>query len=329
MVDGPERDSVAALIRTAGRRAAPPRDDYERVLAVSREAWQRAVRQRVRRRWTYAIAAGLALVALGAGALRQLDGGGATAVAGTLTTANGAVFAGSMAGDEWHWLSEKDVPVLAGTRLRTDPSGRAVLQLAPDSSLRVAGLTDLVLQQGDRVELLSGRVYLDTQGGTSKVEIVTRFGTLRDIGTQFEVLATDATLRVRTREGAVTLTRGKHDVIECAVSEELRVDSQGRIERGHIATHDEEWAWAETLAQPPQGPELPLLRFLDWVARETGRRLRYDSADIELRVRKVVLHGTTPNLAPVQALEVALATTDIDYSLLDDGTILLRRRQSP
>lgn len=329
MVDKPDRDSIAALIRTVGRRSAPPREDYERVLAASRDAWQRAVRQRTRRRWTYAIAAGLALVVLSAGALRQLDSGNATAVAGTLTTASGAVFAGGTKGDEWHWLTDDGVPVLVGTRLRTDPSGRAVLQLAPDISLRVAGSTDLVLQRGNRVELLSGQVYLDTQGATSVVEIVTRFGTLRDIGTQFEVLVTGAALRVRTREGAVTLTRGEQDVLECVVNEELRVDSLGRVERGYIATHDKEWAWAETLAQPPQGPEVPLLRFLNWVARETGRRLRYDSAEIELRVSKVVLHGTTPKLAPVQALEVALATTDIDYSLLDDGTILLRRRQSP
>ena len=165
-----------------------------------------------------------------------------------------------------------------------------------------------------------------SHGGS--VEVVTRFGALRDVGTQFEVLATGTTLRVRTREGAVTLTRGRSQpVLECAVSEELRIDSQGRVERGHIAAHDAEWAWAELLAEPPKGPELPLLQFLGWVARETGRGLRYDSSETESRVSKIVLHGTTPDVAPVQAMEVALATTDIDYSLVDDGTILLRHRQ--
>lgn len=326
-----DRDSVGALIRAVGRRSVPPREDYERVLGASRAAWQHAVRQRARRRWVYALAAGVAFVVLGTGVLRHLDRSQPTVVAGTLTTISGAVFAGSAAGEEWRWLSESGVPLLAGTRLRTDASGRAALRLLPDTSLRIAGSTDLLLQPGNRVELLEGRIYLDTSSAHSgTVEIVTRFGTLRDVGTQFEVLTTGTALRVRTREGAVILTRGRSEaVLRCAVSEELRIDSQGHIERGRITPYDTEWGWAEMLAEPPRGPELPLLRFLDWVARETGRALRYDSPETETRVGKVILHGTTPDLAPVQAMAVALATTDVDYSLPDDGTILLRYRQSP
>ncbi len=238
-----DRDSVGALIRAVGRRCVPPREDYERVLGASRAAWQQAVRQRARRRWTYALAAGVAFVVLGAGVLRHLDDVQPTVVAGTLTTINGAVFAGSVAGEEWRWLSESGVPLLAGTRLRTDASGRAALRLLPDTSLRIAGSTDLLLQSGNRVELLEGRIYLDTSSAHSgTVEIVTRFGTLRDVGTQFEVLATGTNLRVRTREGAVTLTRGRSEtVLQCDVSEELRIDSQGNIERGHIAAYDAEW----------------------------------------------------------------------------------------
>lgn len=331
MVDSPDPDSLAALIRAVGRRSVPPREDYERVLGASRAAWQRAVRERKRRRWTYALAAGVAFVVLAAGVLRQIDDLRPNVVAGTLTTFSGAVFAGSAAGEKWRWLNERGAPLMSGTRLRTDPSGRAALRLTPDTSLRIAGSTDLLLQSGNRVELLEGRVYLDTRGSHSgTIEIVTRFGTLRDVGTQFEVLATGTNLRVRTREGVVTLTRGPSEaVLQCDVSEELRIDSQGNVERGRIAAYDAEWLWAEMLTEPPPGPELPLPQFLDWVARETGRGLRYDSPETEGRVSNVILHGTPPDLAPAQALEIALATTDIDYSLLDDGTILLRYRQSP
>src|SRR3989337_2829529 len=100
--DADDRDSVAALIHTVGRRAAPPSEDYDRVLAASEAAWKRAVRQRIRRRWTYAIAAGVALVMLGAGLLRNLDAR-RPVIAGTLATASGAVFAGTAAGDDWRW----------------------------------------------------------------------------------------------------------------------------------------------------------------------------------------------------------------------------------
>jgi hypothetical protein len=328
MGDTPDRDSVADLIHAVGRRSVPPREDYERVLGASRIAWQQAVRQRARRRWTYALAAGVAFVVVGAGVIRQLHGSRPAVAAGMLNTVEGTVFAGTAAGEGWHWLTQAKVPLAAGTRLRTDASGRAALLLLPDTSLRIAGATEVILQPGNRVELLYGRVYLDTKhtsGGT--VEIVTRFGTLRDVGTQFEVLATGTALRVRTREGAVELARGRmQEVLECKVSEELRIDSQGHIERGRISAHDAEWVWAEMLAEPPRGPELSLLTFLDWVARESGRGLRYDSRETEARVRKIVLHGITPELAPLKAMEVALATTDIEFSLLEDGTILLRHR---
>lgn len=327
MVDQ-EPDSVAALLRTVGKRSAPPSEDYERIFEASRSAWQRAVRQRVRRRWTYSLAAGFAVMAL-IGVLGHFDRSSPPVLAGTLTIVTGPVFSGGTTAEDWNWLSGADVPLMSGSRLRTDSSGRAALRLVSGAALRIAGASELILGRDARIELLDGRIYLDTHGVDPGVEIVTRFGTLRDIGTQFEVYATDTSLRVRTREGAVTLSRGQSDsVLECGVSEELRIDRSGQVERGRIATFDPEWAWVETLAEAPSGPELSLRRFLDWVSRETGRRLRYDSPETEARVNQVVLHGTTPDLAPVQALEIALATTDFDYSLQEDGTILLRRRHT-
>jgi len=328
MAEFAERDVLARLIGTAGRRTLPPEEDYQRTLVACRATWQRAVRQRARRRWGYALAAAALIGVFGAGILRMSGQG--PVVMGTLSRAEGGVFAASPASGEWHWLTTPGVQMLSGTRLRTDASGGAAVNLGADNSLRLGASTDLLLNAGRRVELLAGRIYFDARGrGGEGIEIVTRFGTLRDTGTQFEVLATDSELRVRTREGAVTLTPSDHGaVLTCAFSEELRVDTYGRVQRGRIAPHDPQWSWAEALAQPPRGTQLPLRQFLEWVVRESGRRLRYDSPDTEARVGRVMLHGTTPNLAPVKALEVTLATTDIDFVLLDDGTILLRTRQT-
>ncbi len=328
MTEHPPSDVLAELIRSVGRRAQPPPEDYERVLHASREAWQRAVRQRVRRRWTYALAAGIALLAVSLATLRFIDSRPGDQIVAQLTISRGTVFASDDIGDDGHWVTGAGVPIPAGTRLRTDESGRAALRLDAGISLRIAGSTDVLLRPGNRIELFSGRVYVDTgtQPGGS-VELVTRFGKLRDVGTQFEVLATGQTLRVRTREGLVRLTRDTSpETLECAGSEELRLDSLGHVERGRIAPHDAEWAWAATLSEPPRGAELPLLRFLEWVARETGRRVQYDSPATEARVRRVVLHVSSLDLAPVDALDVALASTDIEYTLPDDATILLRPR---
>jgi hypothetical protein len=329
MTDQPPTDALGELIRNVGRRAQPPPEDYERILRVSHAAWQRAARQRARRRWTLALAAGVALLAVSLATLRFLDAPARGAVVAHLVISQGAVFASDDVGAAGRWLASSGAPILDGTRLRTDASGRAALRLDSGVSLRLAGSTDLVLRPGNRIELFSGRVYVDT--GTRRdgsVELVTRFGKLRDVGTAFEVLATDVGLRLRTREGVVRLTRDSGpEALECAGSEELRLDSRGHIERGRIAPHDPEWAWAAMLSEPPRGAQLPLVSFLEWVARETGRRVQYDSPETEERVRRVVLHVNSMDLAPVDALDVALASTDIEYTLPDDGTILLRPRR--
>jgi hypothetical protein len=329
MTEHPPTDLLAELIRSVGRRAQPPPEDYERILHASRQAWMRAVRQRSRRRWTLALAAGVALLGVSLATLHVLDSTPGGAVVARLTISHGAVFASDDVGKAGRWLTDAGVPILDGTRLRTDASSRAALHLDSGVSLRLAASTDLLLRPGNRIELFSGRVYLDTgaqRGG--HVELATRFGTLRDVGTQFEVLATGDGLRVRTREGVVRLTRdSERESLECAGSEELRLDSHGHIERGHIAPHDPEWAWAAMLSEPPRGAQLPLVHFLEWVARETGRQVHYDSPETEARVRRVVLHVISMDLAPVDALDVALASTDIEYTLPDDATILLRPRR--
>jgi hypothetical protein len=328
MTDQPPTDAVGELIRNVGRRAQPPPEDYDRILRVSHAAWQRAVRQRARRRWTLALAAGVALFGLSLATLRFLDSTAPGAVVAQLTIAQGAVFASDDVGAARHWLANSGSPILDGTRLRTDASGRAALRLDSGVSLRLAGSTDLVLRPGNRIELFSGRVYVDTGAQRDgSVELVTRFGKLRDVGTAFEVLASGDGLRLRTREGVVRLTRDAGpETFECAGSEELRLDARGHVERSRITPHDPEWAWAAMLSEPPRGARLPLVHFLEWVARETGRRVQYDSPETEARVRRVTLHLNSIDLAPVDALDVALASTDIEYTLPDEATILLRPR---
>jgi ferric-dicitrate binding protein FerR (iron transport regulator) len=328
MSENAGRDSLAALIRAAGKRFEPPQADYERIRAASRMAWRQTVQRRARRRWALALAASVALAFTGLTLWRASDTREPQVVA-TLTLTRGALFAGDASGSQWRWLPNSPTAIQSGTRMRTDATAHAALRLASGSSLRLAENTDLLLQADNRVELLAGRVYFDSAGASrGAIEIVTDFGTLRDLGTQFEVRATRTGIRIRTREGSVSLTRAiTSDVLECALGEELHIDSNGRIGRGVIAPFDPEWSWAEALAEPPASERLPLLEFLQWVSHETGRRVKYATPETEDRVRHVVLTGPTPKVAPVRALALTLAATDIDYVLLEDGSILLRARQ--
>ena len=72
----------------------------------------------------------------------------------------------------------------------------------------------------------------------------------------------------------------------------------------------------------------PATQLISWVARETGRRLRYESPAVEERAATVILHGNIHHLPPLAALEAMLATTDLEY-VLEGDTLEIRARSEP
>jgi hypothetical protein len=127
------------------------------------------------------------------------------------------------------------------------------------------------------------------------------------------------------REGRVALLRDADRVIADAGTQ-LAVDASGDVSRTRIARSGPEWQWAESVAPSPNFDGQPVTVLLEWVARETGRTLHYASAAVERQAAATVLHGNAGHLAPLTALDVMLATTDLTYELGPDGTIEIRRR---
>ena len=309
-----ERDVLAELIRAAGRRPAPRASDYERVLAASRAAWRAKLAAR-RRRWVYALAAGAAAAAVGLAAVLSstpqasvaraaiVDGRVETFVTGT------GVWAPLAAGES----------LAAGTRLRTVGAGRAAFELDGGASLRVSAATEWMLAGRARIELAAGTLYVDSGSAASAagIAVVTPFGIVRDVGTQFEVRALSSGLRVRVREGLTRLEpTGGTPVVATAAGEQLTLDSDGRLQRRPVAADDAEWSWTQALASAPPLDGRPAFDVLTWIARESGKRLVFADAEAELAARGAVLHGDSSGLLPLELLDVVMATTGgLEYSL--------------
>jgi len=107
--------------------------------------------------------------------------------------------------------------------------------------------------------------------------------------------------------------------------EEVAIDGPGSVHRTAISPSDPVWQWAEAIAPMPDMDGQPASALITWVARETGRRLRYESPLVEQRAASVILHGEIRHLAPMQALEAMLATTDL-WVEVDGDTIEVRSR---
>jgi ferric-dicitrate binding protein FerR (iron transport regulator) len=319
-------DIVESLIRSAGRRADPPADAYREVLMAATDAFRRKSARHRQGRW-FAVAAAAATVVVAALQVARWDAPTRGDALATVERMAGVVELAQ--GEAWLPLEGHRGSLGTGRRLRTRSDGRVALALAGGASLRLAGDTEILLDAHRRLFVQQGTIYVD--GGTGadaeRLEVVTPAGTARDIGTQFELQVAGARLRLRVREGSVSIERGGRSHLGSA-GEQITIDDFGGVERGSIAPSADAWAWAEALAPLPDMDGRPAAQLISWVARETGRRLRYESPAVEERAAAVILHGNIRHLPPLAALEAMLATTDLEYALEGD-TIEVRARGSP
>lgn len=318
-------DLLADLLRAAGRREQPPQEAYRRTFEAAESAWVRTVRKR-RRTQIAAWALAASVLAASGTALFVYRAGIEPAPVARLEHVIGAL---EIRGPDARRLDATGAgaSLPRGATLHTAADAGAALMLADGASLRLAADTRIELESARRIRLASGRVYLDTgsQGAAGGIEIATRAGVARDVGTQFEVRYVGDDYRLRVREGRVQLERPGAD-LATAAGEELRIDATGEVSRAPIARDDAEWQWVEALATAPDFDGQPVAALLAWVERETGRSVRFASPAIARRAASTILHGSVARLAPLEALEVMLATTDLSFAILDNGTILVGAR---
>lgn len=318
-------DTLARLIEGAGRREAPPAQAYERALIATTEAWRAKVR---RRRWRLATSIAASIAALGAGtfiALQSFDSPPRIAepVANVARVIGDVRVRSGMSG-EWTSLRERGPALPVGATVRTEAGSSVALQM-DGVSVRIAERAEMVIESRARLRLATGKVYVDTgsDGVIGRMLVASDAGTVSDVGTQFEVQYRPGEYRVRVREGEVLLERG-NEQLRSRAGEQISIDGAGVIRRTAVTADDPAWHWIHALAAAPEIDNQPLTTLLAWVARETGVAVRYATPAIERRANDTILHGSIRGLAPLEALAVMLATTDLRHEVLADGTIMIK-----
>lgn len=323
-------DIVASLIRAAGRRTEPPADAYQQVLTAATAAYREKIARRRGRTWML-LAAAAGVAALSVGMLLQWNSTSTQTQVATVARVIGSVELATVGG--WKPMTEAGSALAKGAKLRTLAGGGLALALEGGASLRLAAATEVQMDGPRRILLRSGTLYLDNKAslGTgykaslgTGYQIETPAGTARDVGTQFELRVADGSLRLRVREGRVEIDRAGQ-LLGGSAGEQLEIDVLGGVTRSPIAATDMAWQWIESIAPAPDIDGQPATVLIAWVARETGRQLHYESAVVQTRAATVILHGNIRHLAPLAALDVMLATTDLEYALIGD-TMEIRTR---
>jgi hypothetical protein len=203
--------------------------------------------------------------------------------------------------------------------------GQIALRLSAGGSLRLGPDTRIELVAAREVELLSGKLYFDSEDTPAEAAFVvnTAAGSLRDIGTQFVASIESGRLEVGVRDGRVAIVRDGGGA-EAGAGERLVVPAAGAIRRDAIATYGGEWSWVESIAPPFDCNGHTLIDCLTWISEQTGRKIVFDRPATESFARQATLRGSI-DFEPLQKLAAAVAVTGLSQTI-DGDTILISGR---
>ena len=316
-----EADAIARLVRLAGARPAVSAERALRAELAVRAAWQASVAAR-RRRLVAVWGGGLALAATLVLALGLAWRGPATPaaapLAGTVERLSGGAEVVAADGSVAPLLP--GAALTAGGGVATAADGRVAVRLATGASLRLDVGSRLRFATPSRLVLERGAVYVDSQSGVP-VTVETPWGTVEERGTQFEVRLAAGAVRVRVREGGVSLS-GEGGTWDGAPGDELLLTQGGELSRGNVPFHGAAWGWVQEIAPAYRLEGRTLGDFLAWFGRETGREVRWSDAAEQARALPVVLHGSVDGMSPEQALAAVLPTCGLAHRL-EGGAVTL------
>ena len=317
------------LIRAAGSRPAPGADRAARVRTAVAFEWRAQARARRLRRLLRLTGGGVAMLAVAAAvflAVRQRSTVAPAAMVPPTPIARVAAAYGAVPMEIAGGYAAVGQTIAAGLPIRTDGTSRATVTLSDGGELRVDANTAATLVDARTIHLERGAIYLDSGASTpGSFTVRTGSGTIRDIGTRFEVRAGDRDLQVllsiKVRDGAVQLERSGR-IHRAEKGTELVANADGTVSRNPLDSFAAHWAWTTAAAPPFIVENATLEAFLDWTAREGGWTIEW-SDDLRQKARTTILHGAIDGMTPADALDVVLPTCGWSPEF-DNGRLRLR-----
>ncbi len=215
--------------------------------------------------------------------------------------------------------------VTAGETLMTGSGGRVAITLPGGVSARLDRDTRVTLASARKLLIKNGALYVDAgrgAAGPARFKVVTPMGTLRRVGSQFEVRLLGSQVRLRVREGHVEWSYGGGATTSGAAGEQLTIDRDGVVQRVATPRFGETWDRVAASAPSIEIDGNSLAEFLAWASRELGRDVVFTSSDIQNEATDIVVHGSIAGLTPMQALDAVLDTTRLQ-AYIDDGHIVI------
>ena len=319
-------DHIGDLLKLAGRREMPDTEQMSRARAAARAEWMHVTAHR-RRPFAGLVISGGALVAIALMAVmyfRTVESPvrvvSPPARVATLQTVLGSVLV-TRDGSPQQTVSQPGVELFAGDRLET-PAGSLAAFAIGGTSVKIDRGSRVVLDAAAGLTLDRGALFIDAGPAArdDDVHVRTPLGSVRHLGTQFEVRLHDEAMRVRVREGSVAVENADGRWVS-REGEALRVTRGRPPERQPILTYGDDWNWVNELAPPFALEGSTLGSFLEWASHHHGLRWQYADRGLRDRTASILLHGSIEGLSAEEALAAVLRTCGL--TLRRQGELLI------
>lgn len=317
---------LESLFSHASARKRAPAGDERAVREALRGEWLDISRRRRRRNWySIGVAASLLLaLAISINGLNRDVPAPPSVLVASVQKQSGDIFVRGADQDPAAQRRLAGAGLFAGQVISTSPEARLALELASGESVRLDEETEIVLTSRSGIELLRGRLYIDSgadgapRTARDALAITTFAGVIRHLGTQYIAAVHGAAVAVSVREGRVSIRVAGEESV-ASPGQRLSVTGDGEATLSAIPTHGPLWSWAE-LATPGYVLDgRSAFDFIQWVGRETGRAVAFDGDGAERLARATELRGSI-DLEPLRALELMLQTSDLKPTV-ENGTI--------
>jgi ferric-dicitrate binding protein FerR (iron transport regulator) len=321
-----ERDELVVLFDRVAARERPSAATEAAAFAALHSEWRSrtVARRRGRRLASFAAAAAASLAAAAIGYLWLTRP--ALTVPATLATIE------QVEGDDVTWRDDRSQAqalgarrvIEEGQRLATGDASKVALRWHDGGSLRIDAGSRVEFVSDSAVRLTEGQLYFDSVDASSDrpstLAVQTPAGEVVHIGTQFMIRVASEEVVLSVREGQVKVTGDGFELV-VAANEELDLRPDGRRTMAAIDGYGPRWEWAAGIAPPLELDGRSEFDVVAWAARETGRRVVYQTSAAESRARGNDLRGIDRR-SPAGILMLLPYLTELAYEIRDEAIVV-------
>jgi ferric-dicitrate binding protein FerR (iron transport regulator) len=318
-------EAFAALLRNAPPRPVPPAADETLIREAVHAEWQKIASGRVRRRrmTSFALAASVVLAVVATfNLMRDPLSDIATLQIAAIEKQFGEVVVNSRNASAGQLAS-----ISGGDAVETGSDSGLALGWHEGGSLRIDENTAVVFEAENRIYLREGRVYFDSvtdplsasasSDGPANLAIRTEHGLVRHLGTQFMTKVGDDQLVITVREGIVSIDGNV--TARASAGQQFAISASGELSINDTNGVDG-WEWIEKSTPAVDLDGRLVAEALEWVGRESGRKINYASEAAERLANETRLRGNM-QLPPSRALEVFMLTVDLNARI--EGEVIV------